>query len=296
MLTIKITTNFNRCQLFGPYIPPFVHQALHYRWTNLCGESESVTGLFYDVLSVQCSFAIGSIGITTVTDEHPGPRFIPRIQVPRSVLKLSGVMADGHFLSVASLRDVSRLEVCRVESRCIGIGIYHHDGSVEVLGQWEPLYRSDVIYPRTKHCDVFESLTFYSNTSVIDEITVNDRSLTAQSRTFTIGQVCMLFETRIVFNISIDNCLVVRREVRRCFSLGWHNTRNQLRKTSKGNFGAGINNEKSTIQLRIYLLSFAFRLQVKGVVENTSLFHSICPARSNSSIDINSCPVPPLRF
>ncbi len=42
------------------------------------------------------------------------------------------------FRSVASLSRIARVRVRRVGPRCVGICLHHHDGSLDVLGQWDP--------------------------------------------------------------------------------------------------------------------------------------------------------------
>ncbi len=124
------------------------------------------------------SSQITSIGITSLVDEHPSTNRakIPRILAPRTTPVLQGTISTGLFLSVAKLSNIWRLKLRKVGCRCVGMCIHYSDDTIEVLGQWNPLQPSEIIY--VKDDGVLESLTVYLSglisCSFVENITINE--------------------------------------------------------------------------------------------------------------------------
>ncbi len=146
------------------------------------------------------SSQITNIGITSVVDDSPhlDGENIPKLWVPRNVPALHGTISIGLFFSAAKLSNVWRLDVRKMERRCIGMCLYYSDDTVEVLGQWDPSQSSEAIY--VKDTKVLESLTFHLSgpilSSFVENITINDGPSTLKSRsnhrqTFLKNQVCI---------------------------------------------------------------------------------------------------------
>jgi hypothetical protein len=110
-----------------------------------------------------------------------------------------GAEYTGLFFSVASLSQVQRLQVRRVGAWYRGLAVYHYDGSVEILGQWDYDQTSDILEIYTRDEGVLVSINFRSVgptlASSFDQIYVETgpeprgTGQCGQTRTFFVDQV-----------------------------------------------------------------------------------------------------------
>ncbi len=127
----QFVTNRNRSALACPYL---VSQHRLTTWSVVAASQSPITGLSIDALTPRSS-RIQSIGaslnmgmVTTPPSStilvSPESRFLNR----RSL----------SFLTTGTLSGARKLQIRKLGSRCTGLCIYHNDGLVEALGQWNP--------------------------------------------------------------------------------------------------------------------------------------------------------------
>ncbi len=107
-----------------------------YEWKSLGANKDGhVSGFYYDALKVSGK-RIMTIGLTwhcgSIKFSLPKTSTFPRLWNFPAI----GGPNTGIFVSIASLRDINHIEVCKVGARCTGMLIHHKDESVDVLGQW----------------------------------------------------------------------------------------------------------------------------------------------------------------
>jgi hypothetical protein len=156
-----------------------------------------ITGLYYQNPRIDTSIiGFGVIGDSTTRIAAPlTPQYHENVSPP-----FPGPNG-GTFLSVASLSGLKRVDVCRVENRCIGILIHYTNGLSEVLGQWRVqgvvhhscIYNSDmedITYVRF-------TITLFGNHKIVTNVRfLNDTNEEAKEgseyRIFKLGQVKFL--------------------------------------------------------------------------------------------------------
>jgi hypothetical protein len=136
------------------------------RWSVVSeGSSGSVRGLFVDVLdSVVYVGPIGSLGVIVNPEKKWLAGRVPTgvtIQVANS----EPPFLSNHelsFLSTATVLNVRKLQIRKVDDRCAGLCIHHHDGSFETLGEWDPAASNNIrdIYNADTDGDL-RCITFY---------------------------------------------------------------------------------------------------------------------------------------
>jgi hypothetical protein len=84
---------------------------------------------------------------------------VPRVPVALTRPRISAEYT-GLFFSVASLSQVQKLEVRKVGVWYIRLAVYHYDGSVEILGQWDYDQASDILEIYTQGDGVLVSINF----------------------------------------------------------------------------------------------------------------------------------------
>lgn len=103
--------------------------------------TERVAGIFINPTSTVGN-GIGSLGVTLEHDdqvfEHDSYKF-PDIDTEQTCgFYHRAIFTELEFLNKARFIDVQLLRLQQIGDRCIGIRIDHYDGTVEVLGQWDP--------------------------------------------------------------------------------------------------------------------------------------------------------------
>ncbi|KAH8804581.1 hypothetical protein F5884DRAFT_884180 [Xylogone sp. PMI_703] len=141
--TILVTTSNNRTCLFGPSLPVNVVQTLQYGWTNVGSDLEfDVIGIFYDVLSKRPAKPdhFANIGITQDPSigGHRKRQALPKVLLPSYFPPMRNVVLTGYCVFIAKFHDVKRIMARKVYARCTRISIHRNDGSIDVLGQWDP--------------------------------------------------------------------------------------------------------------------------------------------------------------
>ncbi|KAH8817091.1 hypothetical protein F5884DRAFT_243327 [Xylogone sp. PMI_703] len=142
--TILITTSLNRTCVFGPYLTSVIIRDCRYSWSCLHMDPRSeITGIFYDALSARSHGLkiIKNIGITenTKAGTIATPLHLPSIPMLQHMHPTTGAAG---YLSIGNLYLVKRLEARKVGRRFTGMSIHHEDGSIEILGQWDPSQKS----------------------------------------------------------------------------------------------------------------------------------------------------------
>lgn len=143
---------------------------------------------------------------------RPGKANAPRVPVALTRPRI-GAEYTGLFFSVASLSQVQNLQVRRVGASCRGLAVYHYNGSVEILGQWDYDETSDIFEIYTRAEGALLCINFHSAgptlASSFDEISVQAGPAKAlesrqcgQTRTFFVDQVNYLISFILHPNIS----------------------------------------------------------------------------------------------
>jgi hypothetical protein len=113
-----------------------------FRWTCVRrATNAAIVGLFLDLFTGWNLI----IGVTAKVDETHGSSLgmlttvLPTVKRPMD----APMMARGRtffniFQTMATLDEVKSLQIRKIDERCIGMLITHHDSSCEVLGQWDP--------------------------------------------------------------------------------------------------------------------------------------------------------------
>jgi hypothetical protein len=113
------------------YILPQLVTGSQYKWILLKNRG-CITGFYYE----NPSFGTTIIGLGVIDDSASkiAPPLTP--QYHARVFPPFPGPNGGTFLSVASLSDLEKVDLCCVENRCIGILIHYIKGLSEVLRQW----------------------------------------------------------------------------------------------------------------------------------------------------------------
>lgn len=135
-------TSYNRTCVFGPSLHSTIIRDFRYAWTRLSKDSRSdVIGIFYDALSIRSSGTKSIMNIGITQDIKPAHRSatqeLPRIPMLSYIPPIRGTIATSGYLSIGNLSHIQRLRVRRVGPRLTGMLIYHDNGSIDVLGQWD---------------------------------------------------------------------------------------------------------------------------------------------------------------
>jgi hypothetical protein len=132
-------TNRGRIQVFSPVLDIAASQFLRRFWAPLDNDAISpIVSIFYDALRTNGTGDIMTIGVTKDGGNDrlkPIPADVYKPLIPRP----NNIRGAHHFLSLANLVDVNRLDLRRNRERCLGLRIKHSDGLVEILGQWNPV-------------------------------------------------------------------------------------------------------------------------------------------------------------
>jgi hypothetical protein len=147
MSVVKVTTNRGRSHHFGPYYatqrpsPGYEHFP---QWTQVTRSgSTKITGIFFDALAYEIQQEFYDIGV--IEEDEPGHRAsldAPSLTTVRygfpNIRIVQDELRHRVMQSTATLDDISHLQVRRVGPRCMGLRISHGDGTIEILGQWDP--------------------------------------------------------------------------------------------------------------------------------------------------------------
>lgn len=146
-MSFKVSTNRGRSHHFGPYYATQRTRRGYEefpQWTQVSsGRPSKITGIIVDALTYNIQQDVFDMGVTEEYEpdhgellEAPSPTAVrhgfPDIPIVRIELR-STVMQ-----STATLDDISNLQVRKVGLRCMGLRILHGDGTIEILGQWDP--------------------------------------------------------------------------------------------------------------------------------------------------------------
>ena len=115
--------------MFGPYITPDDVVKWRYRWILLKNKGY-VTGFYHENSNRHPIPRLGIVFDGTPLSERLMPQS-PRIAPPPN---------RHHFFSVAELKDVERVDVCRLRDRCTGLLIHYMNDHSTVIGQWHTSY------------------------------------------------------------------------------------------------------------------------------------------------------------
>ncbi|KAE8146819.1 hypothetical protein BDV25DRAFT_143352 [Aspergillus avenaceus] len=142
-LTWDVTTNDGRSVALGPYIRP----KEFYQTALFTGNVSDILGLYYETFSGSRNLAsFGVLGRPGVSFHRPtlhDTTLSPPSDFGHSSLfgrsSLLNVLPpyQAMFSSLASLKDIETIDVCRLGSRCTGMLLTSgKDGHTSVLGQW----------------------------------------------------------------------------------------------------------------------------------------------------------------
>ena len=118
----------------------------------------------------------------------------------RNIPGIDGTTATGLFVSIGTFSYVQRLQVRKVGGRCTGMCIHHSNGTIEVLGQWDPSQDSTISDIYTKDNGIIKSVNFHLSGSIassyVEDITIGlvDKVLLVDGNTkvFFMNQVWYL--------------------------------------------------------------------------------------------------------
>jgi hypothetical protein len=114
----------------------------------------------------------------------------------------------GTFLSIAFLRTLKRVDLCRVSNRCIGILIHYVNGQSAVLGQWRTggmachscIYNSDSISPT----HIYFRVTTFGHHKIVTDISFSDdKSKIVPGTEYHITE---LQQVKLLFNLVVFIC------------------------------------------------------------------------------------------
>ena len=117
-------------------------------------------GIFYDALSIRRCARITNFGISRKLN-HERSLLVsnpPRIAVAHHRPRMGEDEITGVYFSKGHINHVIELRVQRVGPRVKGMSIYHDDGSIDVLGQWDHI-QSSSIYDRSR--GILTSIAFH---------------------------------------------------------------------------------------------------------------------------------------
>ncbi|KAH9216127.1 hypothetical protein DL95DRAFT_460419 [Leptodontidium sp. 2 PMI_412] len=216
--TLLVTTSLHQTCTFGPCLEFTPVQDWQYTWTRLDDNPElEIEGIFFDALSLGRARRIANIGLATRRGKmiRPGKANVPRVPVALTRPRI-GAEYTGLFFSVASLSQVQNLQVRRVGASCRGLAVYHYNGSVEILGQWDYYETSDIFEIYTRAEGALLCINFYSAgltlASSFDEISVQagpaeplESRQCGQTRTFFVDQGIAWWFSRLYDHVEVWN-------------------------------------------------------------------------------------------
>lgn len=196
-------TSKGRTLFFGP------HSSLmraNVRYSNMLnGVVCKVSGIFLDTTSMAFDYPI-SIGAALVVEGYEGYN-VPVQEAPVATLQavhspFPEEILGTTFFTKHNLLYVRNLKVQRSGSRCMGLLIERGDGSIDVLGQWNPMRQNTTttLYSREMNRPL-QSITFiYSGNDAhviekhVEDIVLNESETTKPS--FRLEELSEVFQAR----------------------------------------------------------------------------------------------------
>ncbi len=127
-------TNYGRSALFCPYSISQNHLAA---WSVVAAGNKPITGFIVDILSARSTTRLRSIG-ASISASLGQPKIpILRVMAMETVPPFS-YQNTLSYLTTGTLSSIQRLQTRKVGTRCTGLCVYHDDGFIEALGQWDP--------------------------------------------------------------------------------------------------------------------------------------------------------------
>lgn len=136
----KVLTNLNRTHVFGSSLLHGSGFDLDYQWTLLNDDPGSMPiGIFFDVLTREgTSQKINNIGVTQRIGSPNVQGISPMIPALQTLPYKDPSINMDCYLTIASFAHIKELRILRRgrQRQLCGIAVHHHDGSIDVLGQW----------------------------------------------------------------------------------------------------------------------------------------------------------------
>jgi hypothetical protein len=172
-----MVTNLGRTGYFCPIRYPGALTAEHCsHWTPISKDlTTPIIGIFHDPLTVSDIGDIMTLGLTKENiDSEPAALqalCLPRIPRAGQEVPLSILHADeACFVSMASFKDVIKVDVLKRNERCLGLRILHNDEMVEILGQWDPSDNSQISEMYSSSQGLLQSVYFFFHKPAPEEL------------------------------------------------------------------------------------------------------------------------------